>query len=266
VAGDNALAVEPLVAFRQSVTYADDTHDLDEHGSFRSGYGIRDDIVDDVIVTGGNDTLNGNDGNDLLTGDNTAFVDARVQFQVTQVHAPGLDWGDHGHIQGVGQNVLDDIVGNIQVTDGADTMNGGAGDDQLAGDSRAVIQPFISVNLRTDAHGSVDPHVEEHSIISDLVLTAGNDTLTDDAGNNVLIGDSTVAVMPTTRITVTDVHSTDLRNLKDYDLLFGPVAEHIFAKDGNDTLTGGAGKDFIVGDDSLSMQFADTAKTTRSSF
>ena len=62
-------------------------HRHNQHHRFQgNGHQILGDVVDEVILTGGGDTLYGSGGNDLLTGDNFTVVAPVVDITLNRSH------------------------------------------------------------------------------------------------------------------------------------------------------------------------------------
>jgi Ca2+-binding RTX toxin-like protein len=143
----------------------------------------------DLIVSG-NDVIGGGDGNDLAIGD--SFVNC--QPTVTLLAAVGAvtngdrhdgDWhsGDFDHERD-GASEL--VVG------GADTIQGGAGDDLLFGDSVAFSSVTVVRAAGVDGH---EFHAALHEVAEAFARPAafdaagGNDTIDGGEGSDWLIGE-----------------------------------------------------------------------------
>ncbi|WDQ14637.1 hypothetical protein [Rhodopirellula sp. P2] len=118
---------------------------------------------------GGNDTIDGDDGDDFIWG------------------------GQSGDVirGGAGQ---DDLVGGHNVpfgSDGNDTIEGGDGEDALLGDNGIITRELIGTELGTwTTYLAPFDHVvvRELQPFDDLDLVGGNDDLSGDAGIDVILG------------------------------------------------------------------------------
>ena len=119
-------------------------------------------------IQGGNDILNGDDGNDALYGD---FFTSRTFYGMSNVSTEG----------------------------GNDTLNGGAGDDTVYGDGDLAQITNGGGNLINDGNDVlaggdgndilVGDHRLARSYVNTSVIQAGNDTIDGGAGNDDLWGD-----------------------------------------------------------------------------
>jgi len=179
-------------------------------------------------VTGGDDSLDGGDGNDILVGDGG-----------DDVLLGGDDndelWGDDQQVAVVqeGNDWLDGGAGNDQLVGGGgqDTLAGGDGDDLLAGDY---------ANNSTDGFDDI---LDGGAGIDELqgggghdLLTGGteNDRLFGQDGNDSLFGD-----------TGDDLLTGGLGN---DELDGGEGIDDMQGREGDDLLLGGGGSDFLYGD------------------
>jgi len=189
----------------------------------------------------GNDALWGEAGDDTLVGDDQtvvaradAFDDAsmaraewitRSLLDVSDdlsdlVHRQYglLDWPGHPHVDD--QTVVVDQV----LTIGADTLDGGDGNDVLIGDDNLLVETSLAVRaglaggLERFAEGMADAAHELAHVVQD----------TADLDRHLR---EEVVLVPHKR----HVHETLVRHVDIVEM-------------GNDTLLGGAGNDFIVGD------------------
>ena len=164
------------------------------------------------VISGlaGNDTLNGGDGNDTLDGgdgtDRASYADAASAVTVSLAVTAAQDTGGAGTdtLVGIenltGSDFADTLTGDaganvINALDGDDTLNGGAGDDTLDGGdgndtasyedaaSGVTVSLAIATAQETDGAGT-----DTLMHIENLTGSAFNDTLTGDAGANVING------------------------------------------------------------------------------
>ena len=183
---------------------------------------------DDVIYGfGGNDTLKGGAGDDVLAGND----------------------GDDTLLGGDGDDYLLGGAGN-------DTLDGGAGNDWAAyEDATAGVK--VDLNI-TGAQNTLGSGTDKLTGIENVYGSAFNDTLTGNAGDNMLVGDA---------------GNDTLSGGKGNDTLWGDAGDDVLdGGDGDDYIVGGAGDDIIkggAGDDWASYENAtagvkvDLNKTTQ---
>jgi Ca2+-binding RTX toxin-like protein len=158
------------------------------------------------------DALFGEDGNDLMLGDNLAFVSGSVGG------ADSMDGGS-GDDTMYGQAANDTLLGGtdddyLSGGDGNDSLRGNAGNDEMNGDSG---------NDRMN--GDADSDTMTGGLDDDLVRGGtGNDVLDGGDGNDVVLGDS---------------GRDALAGGNGRDVLIGGV--------GQDGLAGAAGDDLLIG-------------------
>src|SRR5947208_3228642 len=167
----------------------------------------------------GNDVLDGGDDNDLLVGDNWTHLAPVVTVTTDDaVRHPDheddywKDHDDHGH----------DSPGDILVA-GNDTLNGGAGNDLLFGDSAIFLVSTVTVAGPCDSPEALHQGQDLANDLLGLSHKDDDDHAQDDAGGN------------------------DLLNGGDGDdVLFGqPGRDMLLGGPGNDWLIGGADKDVL---------------------
>ncbi len=211
------------------------------------------------VLTGldGNDTLDGGLGADTMTGgkgndtyaiDNigdvadetggsgTDTVNSSIGFNlstasVAKGEIENLTLLGTAHINATGNGLGNIITGNagnniLEGRGGADQLNGGSGVDTASYAASAI---GVSVNLATGLGSGGDAAGDSVSGIENLTGSQYNDTLTGNAGTNVVVGG---------RVTASGGANV-LSGLGGDDLLSGGV--------GNDQLIGGAGKDTLTG-------------------
>ena len=228
-----------------------------------------DDIIDggegeDVILgQRGDDDINGGGGADLIIGDNATSL---VQFDSTMPHII------HGlRVLDVAADVPIDIEfgGSVVVPEIAVTPQNLSLTKPIS-DVFTDVSPELQVIATDDSLSTTDgrflvPYV---SLVPDIArhadVLAGSDTIDGGAGDDSIYGDNLHAfALPHTRHTRLDVADTNVRKrledvdeslrrlVHDFDLveagLLGQDAGSVsFA---NDSISGGAGDDTIVGDD-----------------
>ncbi|WP_460080817.1 retention module-containing protein [Pseudomonas sp. H3_H05] len=137
-------------------------------------------------------------------------------------------------------NLANSIIGHTEATlPGADTVNGGAGNDILfgdlvsfngvAGEGYQAIQAFVAQQSGVDVSkvttSNVHQYITEHYTAFDVSgAHDGNDTLLGGAGNDIIFGQG---------------GNDTLNGGKGNDILLGGT--------GNDTLIGGQGNDTLIG-------------------
>jgi Ca2+-binding RTX toxin-like protein len=236
---------------------------------------LRGDTGNDYLVgNAGDDLLDGGDGNDILVGDDAT----RVVFDSSLPNVlRGLRL-----INGSGQAggvVLGDlgttIVPIVSVLPGKDP-------DPLAGvithvTSDLPILPDNNVLTRVDGTYLVPLASIITDVAHHLDLLAGNDKLFGGAGDDTLTGDNAIVFSPGVTVTPEEIKSAfgmtwdllaafdDFGNLihrLDQAVGDGDCCQHFSGYDvivdqtfrlGNDQMDGGAGNDFMVGDDMTVM-------------
>ena len=170
----------------------------------------------------GNDTIVGTQGNDTLSGDAgndriKGGLGNDLIFGGTGIDSLNGDGGDDTLIGGDGSDTL--------IGDGADTLSGDAGNDSLRGDQGNDI---LSGGDGNDTASGGD----------------GNDTITGDNGNDSLLGDSGMD-------SISGGNGDDtLDGGRNDDILNGGAGDDRVRGDhGNDTISGGSGNDTINGGD-----------------
>ena len=226
-----------------------------------------------------------------LVATNTYLADNNLNstfnqsFSSTNLTVAGRN-GSDTITTGSGNDVLLGMGGN-------DTLNGGSGDDLIEGGSGADAinggsgfdwayyqesSSAINVNLLTGATSGGDAQGDTFSSIEHVFGSIHNDTITGNAGVNVIAGykgadtlnggggfdflsyaasTSGVNVSLTTGIgTGGDAQGDNFSNFEgifgsdNIDTLTGDTQNNeLYGLDGNDTLNGGDGDDFIIGDD-----------------
>jgi Ca2+-binding RTX toxin-like protein len=174
----------------------DGYHDSSESGSMV--------VVRGVIITGGNDVIDGGAGNDTIIGDSSVVITEQVSLSSS---VENVTVGDPAGLTDVQPGF--DLVSGISVTGGDDQIQGGAGSDLIAGDNSMVIAPVVNatqnvvfqdsatVPVQLAAPGSeshkFDPsYFVQRGLLDDLVsgvtVTGGNDVIGGGDGNSLLFG------------------------------------------------------------------------------
>ena len=193
-------------------------------------------------IFAGNDSLVGGAGDDVMVGDNWKYVAPRITLTPDASSAVGHhdswhcpnEWDHQGHSDGPGDVW---IVGN-------DTMDGGAGNDLMFGDSVVFVAPTMALAPGVNWRDHYAVRNETRDVLDDLVemglhqnfgfapaypnVTGGNDTLLGGDGDDILFGQG-----------------------GDDGLQGGAGNDWLIGGDGKDTLDKGTGKDKgSSGDDS----------------
>ncbi len=237
--GDNAAVIAPSLILGQNVVYEGD-HRHNQHHRFQgNGHQILGDVVDEVILTGGGDTLYGSGGNDLLTGDNFTVVAPVVDITLNRSHdQEQKKHHKHHHDEG-GNGPMDDVVGDVTTAGGDDTLNGGGGSDLITGDNTTVIAPTVGITLNTNHHGHRHRHGHDdghhhtqggHDVLSSLTSFVGDDVIYGGDGADFITGDDAIRLAPQMDITVNNTsasHHKHDQDLDRYDLFLDDVVGRI---------------------------------------
>jgi Ca2+-binding RTX toxin-like protein len=203
------------------------------------------DIVNHLAQVDGNDTISGGAGSDLIAGDDLTVFSGVVDLTQTATVANALQmtatllaatWWFAALVAAVDdvmqdannrawfQNVV--VDGTFRI--GNDTIDGGDGNDVIAGDDLQLVTPDIRTNL--GLADEVDQFVDALDTVSDGLLALGRLLLA--TQHHLLDQLSTVPVWPHGSVTQVTFHIDNLLV-------------------GDDSILGGAGNDLIVGDDYL---------------
>jgi len=212
--GDNETVVAPLVSITESVVHVSERFDHPDHPVIHHGHHIYDsrlvhdvhldrfdDIIDQLVIAGGQDEITGDSGGDRLMGDNNTLVIPRIEWTRDAVFEPvdaygnghhhhdydndwdddrDDDWSDddrHHHHVPVPVPALVDasvILGSLDIFGTDDVIRGGADDDLIMGDGQTLIAPVLTMNASEthsfsgshhhDHHHDDDDHVHFHGI------------------------------------------------------------------------------------------------------
>lgn len=179
--------------------------------------------------TFGNDTLSGGNGDDILAGDTK-------NFSITLISGNNV----------IGTGVAGGTISDVRMTSdtfifGNDSLDGGNGNDSLYGD---VIN---YTNLLMGGSNS-DLGATVNSIMTLSPVTFGNDSLQGGNGNDVLYGD--VGTINITLQGGSDNSTGAVGSVTKSGVgtIFTTVANSSNTIFGNDSLDGGNGNDYLVGD------------------
>ena len=175
----------------------------------------------------GSDLLIGDDGDDVLIGDQALFD----LFRDTWFSVPNAADGDDVIFAGSGDDIA---IGGL----GDDAIGGGEGDDRILGDV-GLIGPTEVLSEPVGLPGGDDALFGGDG--DDIMLGGtGDDVLSGEAGNDVLVGDDGF-VLAAGLVSASGPGGSD-------DIFGGDGDDIVFGGDGADFLTGDAGDDVLVGD------------------
>lgn len=277
--GDDYSNVMPLGTGNASV---DDQIHRVSRGLYQLIYNLHDvELVNSVgranrTLNLGNDQLDGGDDDDHVIGDNGLVYGP---FAQTSVNSAGLN-----QLTRLGQaiaQVSGQVEGLLPATSmatkpyrlvmGQDTVLGGNGNDKLFGDGSVTIAPVL--NSLTYRRGSfwnyrVDgANRPGRANFRDFDLEVGNDSLDGGNGHDLIAADQTTLINPivtapaprnaqeelqlrqSLALVIQDIQ-TFVRNLHidNYGILRHDRDQFNAVRAGNDSLSGGAGDDFMLGD------------------
>ena len=204
---------------------------------------------DDRILGGaGNDDIQGNAGEDIILGDNGTlpYVLVNGENALTVITTSDSEFGGDDVIKG---NEGDDrILGGT----GNDDIQGNVGKDIILGDN-GVLSYLVDQNPNTlDTIEVLSPEVGGDDLIAgneddDIVIAGvGSDRVTGDAGNDFLAGDNAEILLETGRIRQFNSTSPELGG--DDTIFGGEGVDLILGGFAQDSLYGDAGNDRILGD------------------
>ncbi len=219
----------------------------------------------DIVIGGfGSDTLTGGNGDNIVFGDNGRLIGTSDEALADN----GLP------ISLASLATIDAAIGDADIINtglGADIILGGAGGDDIkanAGDGPAV---FDKSNILLGDHGEMQFHnpvsgTNFPSLVRSIdLLEGGSDTIQSGAGNDLIIGGTAgdliyalggQDVIAGDHLEVTgtiDLSTLPLDNLTDEAITATSIGITGADAGGDDTIFGGAGDDFIMG-----QQGADT--------
>ncbi len=201
---------------------------------------------DRLNVTGGENTVYGDAGDDVIRADDTRTFDVlrggdgNDSITVEQGGNNAL-FGDNGNDTlngGTGNDFLSGLAGNDSLSGGAgnDTLDGGTGADIFRGGGGSDTADYshrtenLNITLDNVANdGAAGEHDNVMSDVENILGGSGNDKLTGNPFANLLVGNS------------------------GNDTLYGGA--------GNDTLVGGGGRDLLFGQDGDDTLLAKDGRT-----
>ncbi|MCU0548576.1 MAG: DUF4347 domain-containing protein [Leptolyngbya sp. Prado105] len=260
ISGDAGL--DTLLGDNGSVVRADGTPQANDVYSTDPTFGGRDVITggldNDLIIGGsgnsdaldlGGDTLSGNEGDDIIIGDNADITrDSSDSTELVESLFP---------IQG-GDDTINGNDGNDLILGGFanDTISGNAGSDIILGDHGKITLPngvIARIETANPLNGGNDSIQGNEN--ADIILGgSGDDTIAGGLANDVILGDHGVIVRADGSSQANDIYSTDAAN---------GGKDTITAGLGDDIVLGGADADRISGDEGNDVIFGDHADITR---
>ncbi len=210
----------------------------------------------DTVLGGfGNDVVDGGAGFDILLGDNGVVVGSDGSAQANDVFSTDPDFGGSDTIAGGSGN--DTILGGSGGTDttgiGGDNLAGGTGDDVILGDNGYITRTSSNV---IETIETIFPNRGGDDAIAgnegnDILLGGfGNDAIAGGQGDDTILGDNglldyTLDGNLATRDFITTTNPT----LGGNDTITGGDGRDVaFGGTANDSISGGKGQDTLLGD------------------
>ncbi|MBW4443333.1 MAG: DUF4347 domain-containing protein [Plectolyngbya sp. WJT66-NPBG17] len=211
---------------------------------------------DDRIFGGaGNDQIQGNAGQDIILGDN-GILDYRTDQNAGTLEAITTSAPSVGGDDTITGNEGDDrILGGS----GNDTIKGNVGQDIILGDNGTLLYELDQGNSVLSQIATIDPSAGGDDAIegneeNDRILGgSGNDTIKGNAGKDIILGDNgSLSYLVDQNPNTLDLIDTDSPNIGGKDTIEGNDDNDIvIAGAANDTVTGDAGDDILIGDHAL---------------
>ena len=264
--GDNSLIVAPIVDITSTVSYVNDNA-REMNSEVINGR----DLIGAITLIGGNDEIRGGAGDDLAVGDSNLLVAPIVSISQDVT----FEEGDRKHKTSgkrhvssvVHSDLIDDIVGDIFVIGGNDSLDGEGGNDRLIGDGNTIIAPSVSLTQNVSFadsknHGSHEftqdfGGIVSHDVVGRLVFQGGNDTVLGGDGDDHADGDDALLIAPVLDLEVNVVSAGDSHHKGHHGsdgtpfAVFNDIVQEVTMEGGNDTVQGGAGNDLLGGDNSI---------------
>ncbi|MEM6398913.1 MAG: hypothetical protein AAF757_01595 [Cyanobacteria bacterium P01_D01_bin.116] len=200
---------------------------------------------DDIAVAGaGDDTVSGNAGEDKLVGDN-GIITLTDELVTSIATTTPLVSGEDNIAGGAGNDIA---LGGF----GDDTVSGNEGEDILLGDNSVLNYAIENGSATLDEITTTEPSIGGNDSIqgnddNDIALGgAGDDTVTGDAGEDITIGDNGIITYTSGSISTI---ATNNPGIGGNDSIDGGADNDIgLGGAGNDTMDGGADDDILLGD------------------
>jgi Ca2+-binding RTX toxin-like protein len=152
---------------------------------------------------------------------------------------------------------IDGVLGHLTLTGGKDALDGGTEDDYLVGDNQVLIAAVVQGPLADLQPGVATPDralVEVCELVCEVDLDGAQDTLAGGDGNDTLIGDNQATVTgvlagPVLQVGAGQGGTRYYQSTRNDELVqFGGLIGELSLRGANDTLSGGAGDDQLIGD------------------
>jgi Ca2+-binding RTX toxin-like protein len=196
------------------------------------------DGADFVILGTGADSLNGGDGENLVLGDAGTIT---VTDAATTVVTTSDDVGGNDTVTtGADADIV--ILGT-----GADSLNGGDGDNQVLGDTGSATLTDTQTRLvsTTDANGG-DDTVTTGAGADNIIAGSGADSVASGGGNDRILGDAgLVEVNAAAAGTIT---ASQIGDDGDDTIDSGLGDDAVIGGLGDDSIATGEGADWVIGD------------------
>jgi Ca2+-binding RTX toxin-like protein len=160
-------------------------------------------LVDSLNLCGGDDTLHGGDGSDLLVGDSSILLVELLRGPV--VSGPAAFIGQAAYAAPFTGSLVDfdGLVDSVSSSGGRDTLFGEAGDDSLIGDDQLAVAGIVEGALAQAGSGTITlpakrsyspDMVDFDGLVNCVQLCGGSDTLDGGPGSDLLVGDNAANV------------------------------------------------------------------------
>jgi len=202
--------------------------------------------IDVNSTNAGPDTLDGGDANDLLVAGGTDAV-GTVEI-LTDTLGSNIFIGDYANVDGA--RILEaptDIVSvDATLRGGADSITGGRGDEiAVGGEGADTVSLGEGVNRILGDNGSID--INGTSLTSASYEFAGNDVITTGNAIDFIIagsGNDTISAGDGNNLIMSDIGTIDHDSQLAAESL--TADSDVNGRDGNDSVTSGAGDDIVV--------------------
>ena len=214
---------------------------------------------DDIIIGGSaNDSLNGNDGNDIILGDNGEIIGNDGSSKAFHIFSTSPEFGGIDIISG---NNGDDIIiggsGGLDASGlGGDYISGNDGDDIILGDNAWIHR---NADLEIERIETIFPEFGGDDVIfgndgGDIIIGGfGQDTLDGAEGPDIILGDNGLLdYTPDGNLATLNLVTVTDPTLGDADVIYGG--------DGNDLIFGGTSGDWISAGNDHDLVFGDHGK------
>ncbi|EAR60225.1 type I secretion target repeat protein [Oceanospirillum sp. MED92] len=248
-----------------------------------------DSITTVELVNGDNDTIKGNEGDDLIMGgigaDNLFGGNGDAGAAIV-VSDDDIIFGDHAtallannrFVRLLTKEQTEGQADLIKGNEGSDRIFGGAGADDIFGDaggdwimgdfgemklySNGNVETFFSVDEAGDATAAdiIDGGEGHNRVIAGL----GEDNITTGSGDDHIIGDNGVLNYGTDEV-ITEAYTVEHELGDDDTIESGSGDDIVLGGKGNDTISVSAGNDSVIGDNgriTFNLGIRDTLEST----